>query len=329
MNPDVSVVIATRDRSDCLSRLLACVKAQDHAGFECLVVDDASSAATLARYPGIWHTLDDRFRLLKAPITQAFGPSAARNRGIREAQGEFVAFCDDDDRWIAADHLSHAVKAMRAHGADLHFANMQTTRNGDVIGPDFYGTIRPILARKPLDDAAALYEIEPRNRAAAMQHMFLHCDSLVVSRRLLERAGLFWEKLSMAEDRDLGLRLLDAAEKVLYRDVVVADYDRTGQVGLCNAYSEDEIRQFVILAMLHAETAMQSAAMRRVARGYRAWMLVELAENAAQAGNAAQARELARQSLVLRPTSAAVRLIAGFGPRAPAGVSVAQPTESP
>ena len=161
-----------------------------------------------------------------------------------------------------------------------------------------------------------------------MQHMFLHCDSLVVSRRLLERTGLFWEKLSMAEDRDIGLRLLDAAEKVLYRDVVVADYDRSGQVGLCKAYSEDEIRQFVVLAMLHAETAMRSPAMRRVARGYRAWMLVELAESAVQAGGAKQARELARQSLFLRPTAAAARLVAGFGPRPSAGVRVPRTTES-
>lgn len=327
MTPDVSVVIATRDRPACLSRLLTRVKAQTHAGFECLVVDDASSSATLARYDEIWRGLDDRFRLLTAAAPMASGPSAARNRGIRAATGAFVAFCDDDDSWIDDHHLSVAVGAMRANDADLFFANMQTSRNGEIIGPDFYGTIRSIITRKPI--APALYEVEPRSRAAAMQHMFLHCDSLVVSRLLLERAGLFWEKLSMAEDRDLGLRLLDAAETVLYRDAVVADYDRSGQIGLCKAYSEDEIRQFVMMAMLHAETGMCSAAMRRVARGYRAWMLVELAQIQAVAGRPAQARELARQSLFLRPTAAAARILAGFGPRPPATLAAPRRTEAP
>jgi hypothetical protein len=143
-----------------------------------------------------------------------------------------------------------------------------------------------------------------------MKHMFLHCDSIVASRHLLESCGLYWEKLTMAEDRDLGLRLLDRAAKVLYRSTVVADYDRTIRTGLCRSYTEDEIRQFVILAMLHAETVIRDGALRRVARGYRAWMLVELAQGALDAGQGGRARELALQSILLRPTAAAVGLLA-------------------
>lgn len=308
---DITVVIASRDRATSLTRLLQCVQSQDMQNFECIVVDDGSTDDTLDAYGRIWSGLDERFRLLlqEPGERKALGPSSARNRGIRAAQGEFVAFCDDDDLWIRDDHLSFAVSSLRAHGADLFFGNMQTSRAGSILGPDFYGTVRRYFTRNPLIGGADLFEVSRQDRVLAMKHMFLHCNSLVVSCELLHRAGLFWEKLSMAEDRDLGLRLLDRAEKVLYRDVVVADYDRTTQVGICKAYTGDEIRQFVILAMLHAETSMQDHALRRVAKGYRAWMLLELAQSAQETGRTGQARELAWQSVMLRPTMAAMELL--------------------
>ena len=308
--PAVSVVIATRDRPASLARLLQCVKRQDLQEFECIVVDDGSTDDTIAAYDAIWRELDDRFRLLVQPAgqRQVGGPSRARNRGITASQGEFVAFCDDDDLWVRDDHLSAACRALKANNADFFFANLRTSRCGAVIGPDFYGTVRVPLTRNPVGGGADLFEVSRRDRVRSMKHMFLHCDSLVVSRTLLTDCGMFWEKLSMAEDRDLGLRLLDRAGKVLYRSTVVADYDRTGQVGICRSYTEDEIRQFVVLAMMHAETQMQDAAMRGVARGYRAWMLVELAQGALEAGRADQTRELALQSLLLRPTGAAAVL---------------------
>jgi glycosyltransferase involved in cell wall biosynthesis len=311
MTPDVSVVIATRDRPASLARLLACVKSQS-SRFECIVVDDASGDDTQDAYARIWADLDDRFRLLPATGALAEGPSRARNRGIAAAAAPLIAFCDDDDRWTRDDHLATAVDAMRRHGADLYFANMQTSRGGEILGADFYGAIRPILKRRPLEDE--LYDVPPAERAQAMKHMFLHCDSLVASAALLRQAGLFWEKLSMAEDRDLALRLLDRAERVIYRDVVVADYDRTAHTGICKSYSEDEIRQFVIVAMLHAETRLHTRSMRRVARGYRAWMLYELAQSARSEGRMRSARELAWQSLLLRPTLAAGRFLLAARP---------------
>ena len=315
----VSVVIATRDRPASLARLLQCVKRQTLADIECIVVDDGSTDETIAAYDGIWRELDERFRLdLQPPGSrQVGGPSRARNRGIGAARGEFIAFCDDDDIWVRDDHLRVAFRSLKQHGGDFFFGNLQTSRGGNVIGPDFYGTVRDPLTHHPIAGEADIFEVSRKDRARSMKHMFLHCDSIVVSRALLLDCGLFWEKLAMAEDRDLGLRLLDRAEKVLYRSTVVADYDRTALVGICHSYTEDEIRQFVVLAMMHAETQMQDAALRRVARGYRSWMLVELAQGALEAGRPGQARELAIQSLFLRPTSAAVTLLAKtiFRPR--------------
>ena len=329
--PAVSVVIATRDRPASLARLLQCVKRQDLQEIECIVVDDGSTDETIAAYDGIRRELDERFDIHVQPpgSRRVGGPSRARNRGIRAARGEFIAFCDDDDIWVRDDHLRVAFHSLKQQGGDFFFGNLQTSRGGHVIGPDFYGAARGPLMRHPIAGESDIFEVSRTDRARSMKQVFLHCDSIVVSRALLLDCGLFWEKLSMAEDRDLGLRLLDRAEKVLYRSTVVADYDRTGLVGICHSYTEDEIRQFVVLAMMHAETQMQDIALRRVARGYRSWMLVELAQGALEAGRPDQARELAVQSLFLRPTSAAISLIARtiFRPRHAAALRLGDRTQ--
>jgi glycosyltransferase involved in cell wall biosynthesis len=247
------------------------------------------------------------------------GPSRARNRGIKAARGVFVAFCDDDDLWLRNDHLDVALRALKRYGGDLFFGNLRISRNGEVIGPDFYGAARAFLTRCPLPGEADLFEVSQRDRALSLKHVFLHCNSLVVSRHLLHACGLYWEKLTMAEDRDIALRLLDRAERVIYRSTVVADYDRTVRSGLCRSYTDDEIRQFIILAMLHAESKLRNKALRGVARGYRAWMLVEMAQSALDAARSGQARELAWQSLLLRPTGAAMALLA----KSAAGISAA------
>lgn len=307
--PAVSIVIATRDRVSALARLLPVIKAQHLTDFECLIADDGSSPETLRDYHGLWQRLDARFILLAGTSRSPKGPSHTRNKGIRAARAPLIAFCDDDDRWVRDDHLAFAVDAMTRHKADLFFANMQTSRDGRVLGNDFYKRVRHHLTANALPGTESLYDVPLRERARAMQHIFLHCNSLVASRALLHDAGLYWEKLFMAEDRDFALRLLDRANRVLYRDVVTADYDRSAPAGLCRSHTEDEIRQFIILAMLHAETVLREKPMRDVARGYRAWMLVELAAAAAKQGRKRQARELARQSLTLRPTKAALQIL--------------------
>ncbi len=328
--PEVSVVIATRDRSTDLARLLHCVKNQTLQNIECVVVDDGSTDETLDSYPVLWHELDDRFRLELQPPNErkAAGPSSARNRGIVAAKAEFIAFCDNGDLWTREDHLKIAVRAMQRHNADLYFANMQTSQAGKIIGPDFYGTVRRFFTRNAVSGESELFEVSRKDRAAGMKHIFLHRDSLVVSKALLNAAGVFWEKLSMTEDRGLGLRLLDRSDKVLYRDTIVADYDRTVQVGIRNSYTEDEIRQFVVLEMLHAETCMQDPSLRRVARGYRAWMLFELAQSARDAGAVGKARELAWQSIRLRPTTAAAKLVLRGGTTAGKAALVTNRTEA-
>lgn len=88
----VSVVIPTRDRQRAVADAVRSVANQTYGDLEIIVVDDGSyPRLSLADLPA-----DPRIRLYR---TEGRGAAAARNRGMVAANGEFVAFLDDDDRW--------------------------------------------------------------------------------------------------------------------------------------------------------------------------------------------------------------------------------------
>ncbi len=93
-NPAVSVVIPTYNRAHVLGRALKSVLAQTFDDFEVLVVDDGSTDDTEDLVTAFG---DSRIRYLAQSENRGVG--AARNRGLREARGEFVAFLDSDDEW--------------------------------------------------------------------------------------------------------------------------------------------------------------------------------------------------------------------------------------
>lgn len=93
--PKVSVIVPTYNRAALLTRAIRSVLAQTYEDFELLVIDDHSTdqtSTTLAR-------VDDR-RLKVFRHRRNGGQSKAFNTGLEHAQGDYVAFLDDDDEWL-------------------------------------------------------------------------------------------------------------------------------------------------------------------------------------------------------------------------------------
>lgn len=93
--PLVSVVIPTYNRERTIARAIRSVLSQTYRDLELIVVDDASHDATRKRVETF---TDPRLRYIGH--TTNLGGSAARNTGIEQSRGEYLAFLDSDDEWL-------------------------------------------------------------------------------------------------------------------------------------------------------------------------------------------------------------------------------------
>src|ERR1039457_1783027 len=111
MNPKVSVVIPTYNRAAQVRKGIESVLAQTVTDLEVIVVDDGSSDDTEKTLGQIF---GDRIRYY-AQRNQ--GASVARNKGIEEARGEWIAFLDSDDIWERGK-LEWQFKALERFGPE-------------------------------------------------------------------------------------------------------------------------------------------------------------------------------------------------------------------
>jgi glycosyltransferase involved in cell wall biosynthesis len=128
MNPKVSVVIPTYNRAAKVPNAVESVLAQTVSDLEVIVVDDGSSDGTGRSLEEIF---GDRIRYY-AQANQ--GASVARNKGITEARGEWIAFLDSDDVW-EKEKLEWQFKALERFApqcggcyTDIRFFNHPETR---------------------------------------------------------------------------------------------------------------------------------------------------------------------------------------------------------
>lgn len=94
-NNIVSVVIPSRDRPALVTRAVASALSQTYAFIEVIVVVDGPSPSTVE---ALAHIPDPRLSTIQLP--ERSGGSKARNIGVQNAKGHWIAFLDDDDEWL-------------------------------------------------------------------------------------------------------------------------------------------------------------------------------------------------------------------------------------
>lgn len=93
--PSVSIIIPTYNRAHLLKRAVGSILNQTYRDFELIIVDDGSTDNTAE----VVKSFDDS-RLRYIALEENRGASAARNAGIAQAKGDFIAFQDSDDEWL-------------------------------------------------------------------------------------------------------------------------------------------------------------------------------------------------------------------------------------
>lgn len=105
-HPLVTVVIPVCNRENTILRAVNSVLWQTYENIEVIVVDDGSTDSTVQV---VESCSDDRVRVIR--LSHNHGANYARNRGIEQARGEFVAFQDSDDEWLE-DKLDRQISYM-------------------------------------------------------------------------------------------------------------------------------------------------------------------------------------------------------------------------
>jgi succinoglycan biosynthesis protein ExoO len=238
---DVSVVIATYRRREACRRAIASVLAQTVPVREILVCDDGSDDGTVEMVVR-WSAEEPRLRHVAAP-GHAGRPAPARNRGIQAAQGEWVAFLDDDDTWTS-DRLERQLAW--APVADVVCANARTA-GGRVYFDDWQ---------------------VPRTFGAATvrrTNPVILSTALVRRERLLDVGGFPEEAwLAGTEDYALWLQLAVVGARFVVLPDTLAVYDDAGATRLSRRVVANQVAVARFLWHLAAEHPADGA-LRRAA----------------------------------------------------------------
>lgn len=110
-DPLISIIIPTQNRYQLLAKALNSACNQTYQNIEIIVIDDASRDET-SQYVSNLRLTDRRVTLIKN--TTPVGGAKARNMGLAESRGEFIAFLDDDDEWFP-EKLAIQSKALQVN----------------------------------------------------------------------------------------------------------------------------------------------------------------------------------------------------------------------
>jgi glycosyltransferase involved in cell wall biosynthesis len=196
--PKVSVIMPAYNAGRYIRESLDSIFAQTYKTYEVIVVDDGSTDETqsiLKEYPGV-----------RCLYIHRRGPAAARNIGIRNSDGEFIAFLDSDDIWLP-EKLAKQVKEM----IDDPETGLLFTENS------FFNQAGIISGY--LDKRKRLMEGD------IVQNIFwksgIVTPTVMVRRKVFDQVGYFEEGLICSEDDNMWMRIANQTKVSLLDEQLV------------------------------------------------------------------------------------------------------------
>lgn len=181
-----SIVIPLYNKELSIENTICSVLNQHFQDFEILVINDGSTDNSVKVVEKI---SDARVRLINQTNQ---GVSAARNRGITEAQFEWIAFLDGDDLWLE-NHLTEVTKMIAAFPAEKFFSTSFT-----------YSDDRPLFKHKR---NSTIFKVENYFKEATKE-ILVCTGTAVIHKECFDTVGLYNTSLKIGEDTELWNRLV-------------------------------------------------------------------------------------------------------------------------
>ena len=202
MNELVSAVITTRNRVSLLSKAIESVLGQTYTDVELIVVDDGSVDGTrdmCKSYP---------LHYVYIPPEESRGGNYARNLGVKNARGRYVAFLDDDDEWLPTKIEKQMLLVEEKHCRLVYcLRKYQDVSQGSVVKTRW--EFRP----KP---SGNLHEI-------IFRHYITNTSCILAEKQLIEEVGGFDENLRKWQEYDLMIRMAQRTP-IFYVDEFLCQY---------------------------------------------------------------------------------------------------------
>lgn len=293
--PLISVVLPTYNRREYIRESLESVLNQSFSDFEVIVVDDGSTDGTeevLRPYidpalPG------SRVRYIRQ---ENRGAAGARNTGIRNARGTYIAFMDSGDL-STSNHLQTLYNFLNQN---LQYA--MVLGNGAYLEGKYHNrrTVIPQKRAKRLEESGVTVSDVFDGRAVRLQ-------GTMARKEVLEEVGLLDERFRICHDLDLAFRVIKNHWLGFINEVVFLYRKHGGHIA-----GDDELRSRENLRALEELISNYPEALELI--GKRAFFCMvahryyRLAKALARKGEMREAREAMTQAVALRPLSPRYRL---------------------
>lgn len=229
----VSIIISAYNAEKYLVQTIEAVLAQTYSSLEIIVVNDGSTDKTLS----VLENYSDKIKI----ITQVNkGQDAALNNGYKNSSGDYIKFMDSDDL-INPEMIECQVNALE--GSDQHIAYGEWARfyNADYINADFtkldnWGNMNPV-------DFLTSQSLGP----------MLQCGIMLIPRKIIEKSGLWDERLILFNDTEFFTRALLHSKGIKFSEGAKLYY----RSGLLTSVSVQKTEKHYISTLLATDLVSQ------------------------------------------------------------------------
>lgn len=206
--PVVSIVVPAYNAAAYIDETLNAVFNQTFTDYEVIVVNDGS-----ADTPDLELALEPYMARISYIKQKNLGAGAARNEGLRAAQGEFIAFLDADDLWLP-NYLEEQLKFIEDSNVDLVCADAMHFGDSPFTGKTFMEAF--MKGAPPIGEVSFL--------GLVSDEQSLITSGILARRAPVMEVGLFDEGLRNSQDFDLWLRMLRKGARLAYHRQLLLRY---------------------------------------------------------------------------------------------------------